>query len=92
MRTVYKITQQICGKKQRNSIPVKDKQGKLLMSEQEQDQRWTKHFSEVLNRPDPVNSHDILTAPDDLDIMSTDAPTREEPKSPRTGCIAGGAI
>ena len=53
------------------------------MSEQEQDQRWTKHFSEVLNRPDPVNSPDILTAPDDLDIMSTDAPTWEEPTEPQ---------
>ena len=40
MRTVYKITQQICGNKQHKSIRVKDKQGNLLTSEQKQNQRW----------------------------------------------------
>ena len=63
MRTIYKITQQICGYKHYTNTPVKD--------------GWVEHFSEVLNRPDPKNSPDIAPASEDLDI-NTDPPTREE--------------
>ena len=31
MRTVYKITHQICGERRHRNIPVKDKQGNLLL-------------------------------------------------------------
>ena len=62
--------------KTRSNFPVKDKQGNLLTSEQEQNQRWVEHFSKVLNRPDPKNPPDIAPS-SDLDI-NTDPPTREE--------------
>ena len=77
MRMVYKITQQICGEKQHSNTPVKDKQGTVLTSEEEQDKRWAEHFSEILNKPAPENPPDIAPATEDLDI-STDAPTKQE--------------
>ena len=76
-RTVYKITQQICGEKRHNNILVKDKQGTMLTSEEEQAKRWAEHFSEILNKPAPENAPDIALATEDLDI-STDAPTKQE--------------
>ncbi|KAJ7375768.1 hypothetical protein OS493_038986 [Desmophyllum pertusum] len=48
---------QLCGEKRQSRMPVKDKHGKLLTSEQEQDKRWTDNFSP-----------DIPPAPEDIDI------------------------
>ena len=68
MGTVHRITQQLCGEKRRRNIPVKDKQGSLLTSEQDRDVMWTEHFSEALNRPEPELPSDILPAQEDLDV------------------------
>ena len=75
---VYKITKQVCGKfKGSTGGPVKDRQGKLLTTEKEQEERWAEHFQEVLNRPSPDETADIPEATEDLDII-TDPPTKEE--------------
>ena len=75
---VYKITRQICGKfKGSSNGPIKDRQGKLLTTEKEQEERWAEHFQEVLNRPPPDETANIPEAAEDLDI-STDPPTKEE--------------
>ena len=44
------------------------KNGRLLTNEEEQEQRWTEHFNEVLNRPDPQHPADIHPAERDLEI------------------------
>jgi len=77
MRTVHRITRQLCGEKHRRNIPVKDKQGNLLTSERDRDERWTEHFSEVLNRPEPELPPDIPPAQEDLDVR-VDPPSRQE--------------
>ena len=41
MQTVHRITRQLCGEKHHRNIPVKDKQGNLLTSERDRDERWT---------------------------------------------------
>ena len=46
-------------------MPIKDKQGKVLSSEEEQNHRWIEHFREVLNQPDPpsflnFNSYEVM--------------------------------
>lgn len=75
---LYKITKQVCGKfKGSAGGPVKDKQGKLLTTEKKQEERWAEHFQEVLNRPSPEETPDILEADEDLDI-NIDPPAREE--------------
>ena len=58
---------------------VKDKNGRTLSTEKEVQQRWTEHFGEVLNRPDPVNPAEVPEEHfmDELTI-SEDPLTKEE--------------
>ena len=44
--TLYNITRQVCGRFRKNlDAPIKDKDGKLLLSEEAQDARWAKYFT-----------------------------------------------
>ena len=90
---LYKITKQVCGKfKGSAGGPIKDKQGKLLTKEKEQEDRWAEHFQEVLNRPSPEETADILEAEEDLNI-NIEPPTKEEIvtaiKTPKNGKSSG---
>ena len=38
--TVYKITKQLCGNNTNHSMPVKDREGKVITTEREQAARW----------------------------------------------------
>jgi hypothetical protein len=67
----------VFGKYRRNTGgPIKDKQGTLLTTENEQEKR-VKHFREVLNRPSPEEVAVIPEAIVDLDI-NTDPTTRNK--------------
>lgn len=46
-------------------MSVRDKQGTLITSENEQEKRWKEHFEEVLNHPDPNSTADIPEAETD---------------------------
>ena len=76
---VYKITKMICGKIQANTftIPVKNKDGKILTTEPEQEERWTQHFKELLNRPPPIEVAEITEAEQDLNI-NVNPPNKQE--------------
>ena len=52
-RTVYKITKTLTGGFTNKTTVVKDKNGQVLMREEDQLNRWAEHFKETLNRPDP---------------------------------------
>ena len=52
-RTVYKITKQLTGGFINKTTVVKDKNGNVLMKEEDQLERWAEHYKEILNRPDP---------------------------------------
>ena len=56
------------------------KNGRLLTNEEEQERRWTEHFNEVLNRPDPQQSAYIQSAERDLEI-ETSPPEKTEIKA-----------
>nr|XP_025037115.1 craniofacial development protein 2-like [Pelodiscus sinensis] len=58
-RTVYKITKTLIGDFTNKSTVVRDKNGKMLVTAKEQLSRWTEHFRETLNRPDPEEEADI---------------------------------
>ena len=58
-------------------MPVKDKQGNLITSEREQDERWREHFEEVLNRPEPIELAHIPEADTDFEI-ETGEPSKAE--------------
>ena len=66
--TVYKITKQLCGNNTNHSMPVKEKQGKVITTEREQAARWVQHFEEVLNRPHPEEPADPPPSESYLDI------------------------
>ena len=77
MGTVYKITNQLCCTTRALNTQVKDKQGKLLSTEEEQAKRWVEHFKEVLNYEDPATP--VNPTPTDEDInIDTSPPTLHE--------------
>jgi len=53
MRTLYRIVRDLTGTQATTNVPVKDKDGKVLLTEREQLARWVEHFNEVLNQPVP---------------------------------------
>ena len=57
--------------------PIKDKDGKLLISEDTQDARWAGYFSEIINLPPPKTELDNPAAVEDLQIDTTPL-SREE--------------
>lgn len=80
MRDLFSKTKQLAGKYQNNNKPVKDKNGKILSSIQDQVNRWTEHFKELLNRPAPSDPPDIQEAEEDLPI-NCEKPNKEEIKA-----------
>jgi hypothetical protein len=74
---VYQIIRTLSGRKATTSVPIKDKSGKLLTTETEQEKRWQEHFEEVLNRPAPSIPADIPEAENDLPV-NTEPPTITE--------------
>ncbi|XP_061171309.1 uncharacterized protein LOC133180881 [Saccostrea echinata] len=77
MGDLYQITKKLSGRKRKTNIPVKDKQGNLIKSEREQDERWRKHFEEVLKCPEPNELAHIQEADIDLEI-ETEEPSKAE--------------
>ena len=53
MKKLYDTTRTLSGKNSNPSRPVKDKNGNLISSEEDQRARWAEHFKETLNRPAP---------------------------------------
>jgi hypothetical protein len=43
-------------------MPVRDKLGTMITSDEEQEQRWKEHFEDILNGPDPNSRADIPDA------------------------------
>ena len=74
---VYRITKQICGGQRRGKAPICSKQGALLTTEKEQEERWAEHFQDVLNMEVPEEPAAAQDAEEDLDI-SIEPPTKEE--------------
>ena len=72
-KMLFKIVKELTGVNSKNKVPIKDKQGKVFSSEEEQNQRWIEHFREVLNQPDPPSflNFDTYEATHPLEI-STD--------------------
>ena len=60
MKGVYDNTKKLCITQQRKMDVVKDKDGHLLTTDCDIIQRWKEHFSEVLNRPQPVMHADVV--------------------------------
>ena len=77
MKDLYNITRKLSGKFSKPERPVNDKEGKQIIDDKGQKQRWVEYFEELLNRPAPPDPPDIQPADIDLPINCT-APTKEE--------------
>ena len=70
MKGVYGATNELSNTPNRSMDAVKDKDGKLLTTEEQVKKRREEHFSEVLNRAVPETQAVIEEAMDrELDIM-----------------------
>ena len=76
---VYNIIKKPSGKYTSQATPVKDKDGNILRTEQEQTTRWVKHFCEVLSFPEPDDPANPPLA-EDAPNIDTSPPTHEEVK------------
>ena len=52
-RKLYNITRSLSCRSQQNSTTIKDLNGNILTTVEDQLNRWAEHFSEILNREDP---------------------------------------
>ncbi|XP_073670704.1 uncharacterized protein [Paramisgurnus dabryanus] len=69
MKTLYKITKTLGGRRRQINKPVKDKEGKLLATKEQQMERWREHFKEILNRLPPSDPPEIEPQTEMLDIQ-----------------------
>ena len=67
-KTLYDITKKLSQQKSASTTHIKDSQGNLLTTSEEQQARWVEHFSAVLNRPPPVVEADIPINVPELNI------------------------
>lgn len=76
-KTLYRIVRELAGAPSGQGAPVRAKDGRLLLTAEEQEQRWIEHFQETLNQPEPES-----TFPDDLLAPADDLPVDVGPISP----------
>ena len=69
-KTLYRIVRDLSGSQSNSNVPLKDKNGKVLLTTEEQTNRWVEHFKEVLNQlhPDTLHDFDRETADEQLDV------------------------
>ena len=77
MKELYSSIKKLSGKFKSSELPVKDKNGDTLSTEEAQMGRWREHFEELLNRPAPQNPPMIQPSDTDLPI-SCDYPSKDE--------------
>ena len=79
MKEVYDITRKLTGKFNKSSSHIRDKQGNLLKTDEDNLNRWAEHFNDILNVPSSEEEVDIPPSEDTLDIL-TEPPSLQEIK------------
>ena len=64
LKMLYSISKKLSGRLQNKDRPVRNKEGTLLKTIDEELRRWKEHFEEVLNCPDPEDPPDLPSGPD----------------------------
>ena len=62
-RTFYQIARDLTDARCNSNVPIKNKQGKVLLASKAQDARWMEHFKETLNQPEPPFTFDFTSEP-----------------------------
>ena len=58
-KTLYRIIKDLTGTQSNSNVPIQDKNGRTLATEEEKNKRWVEHFQEVLNQPEPPSTFDF---------------------------------
>ncbi|VDO63484.1 unnamed protein product [Heligmosomoides polygyrus] len=58
-KALYRIVRELTGSHSSSNTPIKDRGGKLLVTDEEHIERWVAHFKEVLNHPEPSDAYDF---------------------------------
>ena len=79
LKDLYMLTRKLIGKFQQSNMPIRNKEGQMLMTTEQQLKQWVEHFTDLLNRPAPKEQPNISQAEVDLPI-SVEKPSKEEIK------------
>ena len=77
MKAMFDTMKKLSNRPAKTSMPVKDKEGTVLNTTQQQLDRWAEHFKELLNQIPPDHRADIPPADMPLDI-NCNTPTKAE--------------
>ena len=75
--SLYDTTKQLSSRFRATNHQIRDLNGRLLTTTEEQQKRWVEHFQALLNRPGPMEPPILPPANQELDI-SCEPPTRAE--------------
>jgi hypothetical protein len=70
-----------------SDVPIKDKNGRLLTTENEQKARWAEHYKQILNRLAPDEEAIVIEAVRDLEI-NTSVPDKQEIVTTSPSCLS----
>lgn len=78
IKELHKITKILANRKVKQQKPIKDRNGNIIVEENEQLKRWKEHFEEILNQHSTTeNNEDIMEMADTLDINES-PPSKQE--------------
>ncbi len=56
IKSLYRIVKELTGARSNINTPIRDKNGNILLTKEEQVQHWVEHFRETLNQPEPKST------------------------------------
>ena len=83
LKDLYMPTRKLSGKFQQSNMPIRNKEGQMLMTTEQQLKQWVEHFTDLLNRPAPEEQPNISQSEVDLPI-NVKKPSKEIKKAIRT--------
>ena len=68
-RILHRIIRELTDARSNSNVPIKDKNGYILLTANEQDTHWGIYLKEMLNQPDPTSIfHFNATPPEKLNV------------------------
>ena len=79
LKDLYMLTRKPNGRFQQSNMPIRDREGQMLMTTEQQLKRWVEHITDFLNLPAPEEQPNISQAEVDLPI-SVEKTSKDEIK------------
>ena len=91
MKGVYDAARKLCFEQPKRNDTMRSKDGKLLTNEEEVQQWWKEHFTEVVNRPTPEQVANVPSNVVTVELISAGPISKAEIRSAITGMSCGKA-